>query len=121
MYTIDILFSKVHGITVTEANLHYTGSLTLDSAIMEAANMIEYQKILVVNNDNGERLETYLIKGKKDSGVCCLNGAAAHKGKEGHKLIIMAFAYMDGHVAKSYKPIRVFINEKNKIDNIERD
>ena len=121
MYTIDILLSKVHGITVTEANLNYTGSLTLDSKIMDAAKMIEYQKILVVNNNNGERLETYLIKGEKDSGVCCLNGAAAHKGKEGDKLIIMAFAYMDGHVAKSYKPPRVFIDDKNKIKKIESD
>src|ERR1700750_2692021 len=121
MYTLDILFSKIHGITVTEANLNYKGSLTLDVSIMEAAKMIEYQKILVVNNDNGERLETYLIKGAKDSGGCCLNGAAAHKGKEGHTLIIMTFGYMDGHVAKSYKPLRVFIDEKNKIKNIESD
>lgn len=88
---------------------------------MDAAKMIAYQKVLIVNNDNGERLETYLIRGEKDSGVCCLNGAAAHKGKKGHKLIIMAFAYMDGHVAKSFKPTRVFIDEKNKIKKIEKD
>ncbi len=121
MFTIDILLSKVHGITVTEADLNYTGSLTLDSTIMDAAKLIEYQKILVVNSDNGERLETYLIKGEKDSGVCCLNGAAAHKGEKGHKLILMAFAYMDGHVAKSYKPLRVFIDNKNKIEKVEKD
>ena len=121
MYTVDILLSKVHGITITEANLNYKGSLTLDSAIMGAARMIEYQKILVVNNHNGERLETYLIRGAKDSGVCCLNGAAAHKGKEGDTLIILAFGYMDEYLARTYKPTRVFINDKNKIEKIEKD
>ncbi len=121
MYTIDILLAKVHGIKVTEANLNYTGSLTLDETIMDAAKLIAYQKVLIVNNDNGERLETYLIRGAKDSGVCCLNGAAAHKGKEGDTLIIMAFGYMDGHVAKSFTPVRVFIDEENKIKKIESD
>ncbi len=121
MYTIEILLSKVHGIKVTEANLNYRGSLTLDQEIMDAAGMIEYQKVMVVNNQNGERLETYLIKGARESGVCCLNGAAAHKGKEGDTLIIMAFGFLDGHVAKSYKPKRVFIKEKNHIQKIEKD
>jgi len=119
MYTIDILLSKVHGITVTEANLNYQGSLTLDAAIMAAAKMVEYQKVLVVNNNNGERLETYLINGAKGSGVCCLNGAAAYKGTKGDTLIIMTFGYLDEHVASAYKPVRVFIDEKNKIKNIE--
>ena len=120
MRTVDILLAKVHGITVTEADLNYRGSLTLDANIMEAAGMMEYQKVLVVNNSNGERLETYLIRGEKDSGVCCLNGAAAYKGEKGHQLILMVFGYMDEYIARSYKPTRVFINEKNKIENIEK-
>jgi aspartate 1-decarboxylase len=118
-YVIEILLGKVHGITVTEANLAYNGSLTLDEGIMKAAGMMEYQKVTVVNNNNGERLETYLIKGEKDSGVCCLNGAAAHRGKEGDVLILMVFGYIDSYVAQTFKPVRVFINEKNKIKNIE--
>ncbi len=121
MFTVDILLAKVHGIIVTEANLNYRGSLTMDSAIMDVAGMMEYQKVLVVNNNNGERLETYLIKGARNSGVCCLNGAAAHKGKPGDTLIIMAFGYMDEHIARSYKPQRVFINDKNKIEKIEKE
>ncbi|MES2331324.1 MAG: aspartate 1-decarboxylase [Bacteroidota bacterium] len=119
MHTVEILLSKVHGITVTEANLQYRGSLTLDMAIMEAAGMMEYQKVLVVNNDNGERLETYLIKGAKDSGVCCLNGAAAFKGAKGHTLIIMAFGFMDQYIGIKHKPVRVFINDKNQIEKKE--
>jgi aspartate 1-decarboxylase len=121
MHSIDILLAKVHGIRVTEADLHYTGSLTLDVAIMEAAGMIPYQKVLVVNNNNGERLETYLIKGARDSGVCCLNGAAAHKGKKGDTLILMVFGYMDSYLAKSFLPVRVFINDENKIKKIEKN
>jgi aspartate 1-decarboxylase len=121
MYTIEILLSKVHGITVTEANLAYRGSLTLDEEIMEVAGMIEYQKVYVVNNHNGERLETYLIRGEKGSGVCCLNGAAAHKGSKGHELILMCFGYMDDIIAKKRKPVRVFMDRQNKIDNIAKD
>jgi aspartate 1-decarboxylase len=121
MHTIDILLSKVHGIRVTEANLAYTGSLTLDAAIMEAAGMQPYQKVLVVNNNNGERLETYLIKGARGSGVCCLNGAAAHKGKEGDILILMVFGYMDSYLAQSWLPLRVFINDKNAVKKIEKN
>lgn len=119
MHAIDILLAKIHGIRVTEANLAYNGSLTLDESIMKVAGMTEYQKVLVVNNNNGERLETYLIKGAMDSGVCCLNGAATHKGKEGDVLILMVFGYMDAYVAQTFKPLRVFIKEGNKIKNIE--
>lgn len=121
MYDIQILKSKIHGVTVTEANHLYRGSLTMDEGFMEAADMVEYEKVLVVNNNNGERLETYLIKGEKGSGVCCLNGAAAHKGSIKDELIVMSFAWMDKLVAKFFKPIRVFINHKNKIENIETD
>lgn len=119
MHTVDILLAKVHGITVTEANLAYRGSLTLDERIIDAAGMMEYQKVLVVNNNNGERLETYLIKGQRDSGVCCLNGAAAHKGSKGDELIVMCFGYMDQYLARQHKPVRVFINQDNKVDTIE--
>ncbi len=79
MYQVEMLYSKVHGITITQAELGYKGSLTLDSEIMEAAGMLPYQKVHVVNNNNGERLVTYLISGERGSGVCCLNGAAARE------------------------------------------
>ncbi|MEO8174860.1 MAG: aspartate 1-decarboxylase [Sediminibacterium sp.] len=121
MYTVDFLLGKVHGITVTESNLAYNGSLTIDETIIEAAGLMEYQKVLVVNNKNGERLETYLIRGQRDSGVCCLNGAAAYKGSTGDELIVMAFGYIDEYIARNYKPKRVFINAKNKIDRVEKD
>lgn len=120
-YKVELLKSKLHGIRVTEANLHYRGSLTVDEALIEAAGMFAYEKILVVNNVNGERLETYLIKGARDSGVCCMNGAAAHKASVGHELIVMSFVTMNDAQAKRWKPRRVFINDKNKIDNIETD
>lgn len=120
MHTVDILLAKVHGIRVTEANLAYNGSLTLDTGIMEAAGMMPYQKVLVVNNNNGERLETYLIPGAKGSGVCCLNGAAAYKGKEGDVLILMVFGYMDSYLARSFIPVRVFIDENNQVAKAEK-
>ncbi len=118
---IHVLGSKVHGIKVTEANLAYRGSLTLDETIMEAAGWLEYEKVLVVNNVNGERLETYLIKGCKGTGVCCLNGAAAHKGSAGHELIVMNFIMMEKDSARGRKPLRVFISEDNCIDRIEAE
>lgn len=121
MHTVKILLGKVHGITVTEANLSYRGSLTLDETIMEAAGMMEYQEVMVVNNNNGERLVTYLIKGQRDSGVCCLNGAAAHKGSKGDVLILMVFGYMDAYLGQQHKPIRVFMKDENKIDKIEKN
>jgi aspartate 1-decarboxylase len=119
--TIEILLGKVHGITVTQADLRYRGSLTMDTTLMSAAGMMEYQKVLVVNNSNGERFETYLINGDKDSGVCCLNGATSYLGEEGHELIVMAFGFIDAFLARSYKPVRVFVDELNGIENIKRD
>jgi aspartate 1-decarboxylase len=121
MYQIKMLKSKIHGITITEANVHYTGSLTLDTELIEAANMIPDEWVVIVNNSNGERIETYLIAGSKGSGVCCLNGAAARKGIEGDKLIIMSNMWVDHLDAKGWKPIRVFINDKNKIEKTETD
>ena len=112
---IEILKSKVHRAVITEANLNYVGSLTLDEDLMDAANLIENEKITVVNANNGERLETYLIKGKRGSGVVCLNGPAARKGSEGDVVIIISYARMDFEAAKSFKPWIVFPKEGNKL------
>ena len=112
---IDVLKSKVHRAVITEANLHYVGSLTLDEDIMEAANMIEHEKVTIVNVNNGERLDTYLIKGKRGSGVCCLNGPAARKGMVGDVVVIISYASMLFEEAKSFKPWVVFPKEGNKL------
>ena len=112
---IEILKSKVHRAVVTEANLNYVGSLTLDEDLMDAANMIENEKITVVNANNGERLETYLIKGERGSGVCCLNGPAARKGLTGDVVIVISYAAMDFEEAKKFKPTIVFPKEGNKL------
>ena len=112
---ISILKSKVHRAVVTEANLHYVGSLTLDEDIMDAANMIENEKVQVVNVNNGERIETYLIKGKRGSGVCCLNGPAARKGTVGDVVIIISYCDMEFEKAKNFKPWIVFPKEGNKL------
>jgi aspartate 1-decarboxylase len=113
--TIDVLKSKVHRATITEANLNYVGSLTLDEDLMEAANMIENEQVQVVNVNNGERLITYLIKGKRGSGVCCLNGPAARKGMVGDVVVIISYASMLFEEAKTFKPWLVFPKEGNKL------
>jgi aspartate 1-decarboxylase len=113
--TISVLKSKVHRAVITEANLHYVGSLTLDEALMEAANMIENEKITVVNVNNGERLDTYLIKGKRGSGVCCLNGPAARKGMTGDVVVIISYCSLPFEEAKTFKPWIVFPKEGNKL------
>jgi aspartate 1-decarboxylase len=110
---IQLLKSKVHHAVITEANLHYRGSLTLDIDLMEAANLIENEKIHVVNINNGERLETYLIKGGRGTGVCCLNGPAARKGAEGDVIIIISYALMDFEEAKTFSPKIIFPKEGN--------
>ena len=112
---IEILKSKVHRAVITEANLNYVGSLTLDEDLMDAANMIENEKITVVNANNGERLETYLIKGKRGSGICCLNGPAARKGMAGDIVVIISYASMHFEEAKKFKPTIVFPKEGNKL------
>ena len=112
---IEVLKSKVHRAVITEANLNYVGSLTLDEALMEGANMIENEKIQVVNVNNGTRIETYLIKGKKGSGVCCLNGPAARQGAVGDVVIIISYARMDFEKAKTFKPWVVFPVEGNRL------
>ncbi|HUP13547.1 MAG TPA: aspartate 1-decarboxylase [Niastella sp.] len=113
--TIAVLKSKVHRATITEANLNYVGSLTLDEDLMEAANMLENERVQVVNVNNGERLDTYLIKGKRGSGVCCLNGPAARKGMIGDVVVILSYASMAFEEAKTFKPWIVFPKEGNKL------
>lgn len=105
---IEILKSKIHRVTVTEANLDYIGSITIDEALMEAANIIPNEKVQVVDVNNGERIETYVIKGERGSGCVCLNGPAARKVAVGDIVIIMSYALMDFEEAKSFKPAVVF-------------
>src|SRR6188472_548552 len=112
---IEVLKSKIHRAVITEANLNYVGSLTLDEDLMEAANLIENEKITVVNVNNGQRLETYIIKGKRGSGVCCLNGPAARQGAVGDIVIVISYARMDFERARSFKPAIVFPSEGNKL------
>jgi aspartate 1-decarboxylase len=112
---IQILKSKIHRAVITQANLNYVGSLTLDEELMDAANLIENEKIQVVNINNGERLETYIIKGKRGSGIVCLNGPAARKGAEGDIVIVISYALMDFEEAKTFKPVIVFPKEGNKL------
>lgn len=112
---IEVLKSKVHRATITEANLQYVGSLTLDEDLMDAANMIANEKIQVVNVNNGERIETYLIKGKRGSGTVCLNGPAARKGAVGDVIIIISYALMDFEEAKTFQPSLVFPKEGNRL------
>lgn len=105
---IEVLKSKIHCVTVTEANLNYMGSITIDEDLMNAANMIEGEKVQVVDNNNGERFETYIIKGERGSGCICLNGAAARKVTVGDTIIIMSYALMDFEEAKKFQPTVIF-------------
>lgn len=105
---IEMLKSKIHCVTVTEANLNYMGSITIDEDLMDAANMIAGEKVQIVDNNNGERFETYIIKGERGSGCICLNGAAARKVQVGDVVIIMSYALMDFEEAKSFKPSVIF-------------
>ena len=107
--------SKIHRATVTQAELHYEGSLTVDEDLLEAAGMLEYEKVAVVNITNGERLETYLIKGERGRKEICLNGAAARKGAPGDRIIIITYASMTPEEARTYKPTIVLVNENNDI------
>ena len=111
---IEVLKSKLHCVTVTEANLNYMGSITIDEDLLDAAAMIPGQKVQIVDNNNGERFETYIIKGERGSGCVCLNGAAARKVQVGDVCIIIAYALMDFEEAKTFQP-RVVFPENNKI------
>ena len=105
---IEVLKSKIHRVTVTQANINYVGSITIDNNLLEAANIIRGEKVQVVNVTNGERLETYAIPGEAGSGVVCLNGAAAHKASVGDVIIIISYASMDFEEAKSFQPWVIF-------------
>ena len=112
---IEVLKSKLHCATVTEANLHYMGSITIDEDLLDAANMIAGEKVQIVNNNNGERFETYIINGERGSGCVCLNGAAARKAVVGDVVIIISYALMDFEEAKTFEPTVVFPKEGNRL------
>ncbi|MCI6102304.1 MAG: aspartate 1-decarboxylase [Prevotella sp.] len=112
---IEVLKSKLHCATVTEANLHYMGSITIDQDLMDAASMIAGEKVQIVDNNNGERFETYIIAGERGSGSICLNGAAARKVQVGDEVIIISYALMDFEEAKHFKPTVVFPKAGNKL------
>ncbi|MFI3278055.1 MAG: aspartate 1-decarboxylase [Rikenellaceae bacterium] len=105
---IEVLKSKIHRVSVTQANLNYVGSITIDEDLLDAANMIAGEKVAIVNNNNGERLETYIIKGERGSGCVCLNGAAARKAAVGDVIIIISYARMEFEDAKSFEPWVIF-------------
>jgi len=105
---IEVVKSKIHRVRVTEANLNYIGSITIDEDLIDAANIIANEKVFIVDNNNGERFETYVIKGERGSGMVCLNGAAARKVQPGDIIIIMAYATMDFEEAKTFKPSIIF-------------
>jgi len=112
---IEVLKSKIHRVTLTEANLDYMGSITIDEDLMDASGLIENEKVQVVNVNNGERLETYVIRGKRGSGTICLNGPAARKGMAGDIIVIISYALMDLEEAKTHQPKVIFPKSGNKL------
>lgn len=118
---IEMMKGKIHRATVTDANLNYVGSITIDVTLMEAAGILPNQKVQVVNNNNGARLETYVIPGEKDNGTISLNGAAARLVQPGDKVIIIAYAWMDEEEAKKHDPKAVFVDNNNKITEIGKE
>lgn len=119
------LKSKIHRATITQADLNYEGSITIDEDLMDAADLLEYEKVAIVNNNNGERFETYVIKGERGSGVIGLNGAAARKGMNGDVIIIICYCILDdktdANEIKNHKVTKVFVDNKNKIKEIVKD
>lgn len=113
--TIELLKSKIHRATITDSNLNYIGSITIDEELMEAANLIEFEKVQVVNNNNGKRFETYVIRGERGSRAICVNGAAARLVQKGDIVIICAYAQMTPEEAKSFTPSIIFPNEQNQL------
>ena len=112
---IEVLKSKLHCVTVTDANLNYMGSITIDEDLMDAANLIAGEKVQVLDNNNGERFETYIIKGERGSGCICLNGAAARRVQVGDVVIIISYALMDFEEARAFRPTVVFPKEGNRL------
>ncbi len=115
MMQIQVLKSKIHRATVTDANINYVGSVTIDEVLMEESNLIEYEKVQVLNINNGERIETYVIKGERNSGTICLNGAAARKFLPNDLVIIVSYATMDFEAAKGFKPAIAFPDAHNRL------
>lgn len=112
---LQMFKSKIHRVRITEANLNYVGSITIDEDLMDAANLLAGERVQIVNNNNGERLETYVIKGERGSGVICLNGAAARRAEVGDVVIIISYAWMDAEEAKNFEPTAVFPDENNRL------
>lgn len=112
---IEVLQAKIHNVRLTQTELNYTGSITIDENLIDAAGMIANQKVLIVNNNNGERFETYIIKGERGTGIIGLNGAAARRGQVGDELIIMTFVQMTPEEAKVHQPNNLFPDRKNQV------
>lgn len=112
---LEFLYSKIHRATVTDANLNYVGSITVDETLMKASDIKEWQKVEILNINNGERFQTYVIKGEADSGTICLNGAAARKVQKGDKVIIVSYAYLEASETDAVKPKIIQVDENNKI------
>lgn len=112
---LDFLFSKIHRATITDANLEYVGSITIAQDLMEAANLQEWQKVEILNINNGERFQTYVIKGEANSGVICINGAAARKVQKGDKVIIVSYAQFHKEELDNFRPTIVLVDDNNKI------
>jgi aspartate 1-decarboxylase len=112
---IEVLKSKIHRVKITQAELHYVGSITLDEDLMDAADIVENEKVQIVNIHNGERLETYVIKGERGSGEVCLNGPAARKAQVGDIIIIISYATMTKEESLNHKPVIIFPDDKNKL------
>ncbi len=113
--TIEVLKSKIHRVKITEAELHYVGSITIDEDLMDVADLVENEKVQIVNIHNGERLETYVIKGARGSGQICLNGPAARKAQVGDIIIIISYCYIDKREVESHHPVVIFPDEKNHL------
>ncbi|MCC6461023.1 MAG: aspartate 1-decarboxylase [Saprospiraceae bacterium] len=112
---IEVFKSKIHRVRVTQADLNYIGSITIDEELLEAANIVEGEKVQIVNNNNGARLETYAIRGERGSGVICLNGAAARLVQVGDVVIIISYAWMTPEEARSHRPIALFPDDHNRL------
>ncbi len=118
---LTLMKSKIHRAVVTEANLNYVGSITIDEDLMEQADILQNEKVQIVNNNNGQRFETYVIAGERGSGTICLNGAAARLAHPGDIIIIIAYAIMDREEAKTFKPRIVLLNENNKVTMVKKE
>lgn len=118
---ISLLKSKIHKARITQTELHYEGSLTLDEDLMDAAGLIENEKVSVLNMNNGSRLDTYVIKGERGSGAICLNGAAARLGMTGDEVIVLSYCMLDAKEAETFRPTLVFVDDKNAVKNTGGD